>query len=280
MYIAILLIGLTGAISAFILYFISKKFEVREDLRIAQILKILPGANCGGCGYPGCGGFADACVKATSLDGLSCPVGKAEVMASIAALLGQAAAESIPQIAVVRCNGSCEARSRTNIYDSAKTCAIASSLYCGETGCSYGCFGWGDCVEACKFDAIHVSPVTGLAEVSEEKCVACGACVRACPKNIIEMRNKGPKSHRIFVSCVNRDKGAVARKVCDKACIGCNKCMKECAFNAVTVTQHVGYIDDTKCNLCGKCVAVCPTGSIVEASPSPSRRGGLNTADN
>ena len=283
MYIAIILISLTGAISAFILYFLSKKFEVMEDPRIALVLEALPGANCGGCGYPGCAGFADACTKASSLDGLSCPVGKVGVMNSIAAILGQTASENISKIAVVRCNGSCDARSRTNIYDSAKTCAIASSLYCGETGCPYGCYGWGDCVKACKFDAIHINPTTGLAEVSEDKCTACCSCVKACPKNIIEMRNKGLKSRRIYVSCVNKDKGGVARKACGSACIGCNKCMKECTFDAISITHHVAYIDDAKCSLCGKCISVCPTGSIVEvekASPNPFRKGGLNTTDN
>ena len=283
MYVAIILITVTGAIAAFILYFLSKKFEVKEDLRIARILEILPGANCGGCGYPGCGGFADACVKSSSLEGLACPVGKSDIMKSIATLLGQTADENIPKIAVVRCSGSCDVRSRTNIYDSVKTCVIASSLYCGETGCSYGCFGWGDCLEACTFAAIRMNPATGIAEVSEDKCVACGACVKACPKNIIEMRNKGPESHRIYVACVNEDKGGVARKACDRACIGCNKCMKECTFDAITVVRNLVYIDDTKCNLCRKCVPVCPTGAIIEmkeASPNPSRRGEINTTDN
>lgn len=265
MYIAVILIGVTGVISASILYFLSKKFEVKEDPRMALVLDILPGVNCGGCGFPGCGGFADACVKAPSLAGLSCPVGKAEVMKSIATLLGQVADESVPKIAVVCCNGSCEICPHTNIYDGAKTCAIASSLYGGETGCSFGCLGWGDCVDSCIFDAIYVNPATGLPEVSEDKCVACGACVKSCPKGIIEMRNKGPESHRIYVSCVNRDKGGIARKACDKACIGCNKCVKECDCDAIIITQNVAYIDDAKCSLCRKCVQSCPTGSIVEA---------------
>ena len=271
MYIAIILVGLTGAAASIILYLLSKRFEVKEDPRIAQIIDMLPGASCGGCGFPGCGGFADACVKASSLEGLSCPVAKAEVMKKIATLLGQVADESIPKIAVVRCNGSCEARPKTNRYDGAKTCAIASSLYSGETGCSFGCLGWGDCVAVCQFDAIHINPVTGLAEVSEEKCTACGACVKACPKNMIEMRNKGPKSRRIYVSCVNKDKGATARKACEKACIGCNKCVKECTFDAITVTQYIAYIDDSKCRLCRKCVPVCPTGSILELNFPPRK---------
>jgi Na+-translocating ferredoxin:NAD+ oxidoreductase RNF subunit RnfB len=278
MQIAIIIVGLTGAIAAVILYILSKFFEVKEDPRIAQIMELLPGANCGGCGYPGCGGFAEACVKAPSLNGLSCPVAKADVMKKIANLLGQAADESIPQIAVVRCNGTCEVRPRINQYDGAKTCAIASSLYSGETGCSYGCLGWGDCVKVCRFDAIRINPETGIAEVSEEKCVACGVCEKACPKKIIEIRKKGPKSRRIYIACVNRDKGAVARKACQNACIGCNKCLKECTFEAITITQNKAYIDDTKCRLCRKCVPSCPTGAIHELNFPPQKSAAENPA--
>ena len=270
MYIAIILSGLTGIVAAFILYLLAKKFEVKEDPRITRILEILPGINCGGCGYPGCGCFAAACVKADSLDGLSCPVAGSGVMKMIGTITGLEADATVPTIAVVRCNGTCEARPRTNIYDGAKNCAIASLLYSGETGCSYGCLGLGDCIAACKFDAVHVNPVTGLAEITEDKCIACGACVKACPKNIIEMRKKGPESHRIYVSCSNKEKGGIARKACQNACIGCNKCLKECPFGAVTITQNLACIDDTKCTLCRKCVSVCPTGAIREMNFHPS----------
>ena len=266
MYIAIILIGFTGAISAFILYFLAKKFEVNEDPRIAQTLEILPGANCGGCGYPGCGGFAVACVKAKTLKGLSCPVGGTALMQNVAKILGQVADESIPKIAVIRCNGTCQVRPLTNRYDGAQSCAISSMLYSGPTGCSYGCLGWGDCVDACLFDAITINPATGLAEISEEKCVACGACVKACPKNIIDMCNKGPESHRIYVACANKDKGGIARKACQYACTGCLKCVKDCPFEAVTVTQNLAHIDETKCTLCGKCIQGCPTGAIREVN--------------
>ena len=120
-------------------------------------------------------------------------------------------------------------------------------FYGGETNCSFGCLGYGDCVNACAFDAIHINPTTGIAEVDEEKCTSCGACVKACPKSIIELRKKGPKSRRIYVSCVNKDKGAAARKACANACIGCGKCAKECPFEAITVTNNVAYIDYKMC---------------------------------
>jgi Na+-translocating ferredoxin:NAD+ oxidoreductase RNF subunit RnfB len=271
MYIAIILLGIIGAIAAFILFFLSKKFEVKEDPRIARVLEVLPGANCGGCGYPGCGGFAVACVKTESPEDLSCPVGGADVMKSVASIMGKDAVDTIPKVAVVCCNGTCEVRPQINEYDGASNCTIASSLYSGETGCSFGCLGLGDCVDACTFDAIHINLQTGLAGVIEEKCVACGACVKACPKNIIEMRKKGPKSRRIFVSCINKDKGGIARKACSNACIGCSKCFKECAFGAITIENNLAYIDDTKCRLCRKCVVVCPTNAIHELNFPPRK---------
>lgn len=269
--IAVISLGAIGIVGALLLYVASKKFEVHEDPRIGQVQEILPGANCGGCGYAGCAGFAGACVKADSLDGMLCPVGGAPVMAKIATILGKEASSAEPKVAVVRCNGTCAARPRTNKFDGVKSCAVASSLYGGETNCTFGCLGYGDCVKACPFDAIHINPQTGLPEVDEDRCTSCGACVKACPKNIIELRKKGPKSRRIFVSCVNKDKGAVARKACSNACIGCGKCAKECPFGAITVENNVAYIDFTKCRMCRKCVAVCPTGAIHELNFPPRK---------
>ena len=159
-----------------------------------------------------------------------------------------------------------------------KSCAIASNLYGGETGCTFGCLGYGDCEAACAFDAIHVDPVTGIAHVDEDKCTSCGACVKACPKGIIELRKKGPKGRRVFVSCVNKDKGAVARKACSNACIGCGKCAKECPFEAITVENNVAYIDYTKCRMCRKCVAVCPTGAIHEVNFPPRKEAAPDAA--
>ena len=260
-----------GVVSAVILYVVAQKFKVEEDPRIDIVEGILPGANCGGCGYPGCRGLAEATVKATSLEGLFCPVGGAPTMAKVAEALGMEVNASTPKIAVVRCNGNCENRPRTSIYDGARSCAIEHSLYAGDTACNYGCLGCGDCVSACPFDAIHMDENTGLPVVDDDKCVACGACVKACPRNIIELRNKGPKDRRVFVSCVNKDKGAVARKACKVACIACTKCQKECPFEAITITNNLAYIDYAKCRLCRKCVSVCPTGAIHETNFPPRK---------
>ena len=259
-----------GIASAVILYFVAQKFKVEEDPRIDTVESILPGANCGGCGKPGCRGFAEATVKATSLDGLFCPVGGAETMTKVAVALGMEVTAQTPQIAVVRCNGTCDHRQRTSQYDGYKSCAIEHSLYRGETDCTFGCLGCGDCVTACPFDAIHMDE-NGLPVVSEEKCVACGACVKACPRNIIELRNKGVKGRRVFVCCVNKDKGNIARKACTAACIGCGKCVKECPFEAITLENNLAYIDFRKCRLCRKCVSVCPTHAIHEVNFPPRK---------
>lgn len=258
---------IVGALSAIILFFVSKKFEVFEDHLIDEVEAVLPAANCGGCGFPGCRGFATACVKAADLNNLACPVGGNSTMKKVASILGLNAAEVSPLVAVVRCGGSCDVRPRLNQYDGVSSCAIAHNLYGGETACSFGCLGLGDCVVSCKFDAIFIHPETLLPVVDENKCTSCGACVKACPKLIIELRKKGTSSQRIFVNCINEDKGAVNKKACSVACIGCSKCVKECAFDAITMGKNLAYIDAEKCTLCGKCVQVCPTSAIVEIAP-------------
>lgn len=273
--IAVAVLGAIGLIAALVLYVCSKKFAVKEDPRIGQVAELLPGANCGGCGYPGCGGFADALVKAAdggSLDGMLCPVGGADVMGKVADLLGMAVANSEPKVAVVRCNGSCEHRPKIAEYSGLRTCTAMHACGTGETACGYGCLGCGDCVEACSFGGITINPETGLPEVNEDLCTSCGACVKACPRNIIELRKKGPKNRRVYVGCVNKDKGAVSMKACKVSCIGCGKCAKECAFDAIKVEGNVAYIDADKCRLCRKCEKACPTHAIVAVNfPEPKK---------
>ncbi|MBQ2181704.1 MAG: Fe-S cluster domain-containing protein [Bacteroidaceae bacterium] len=264
--IAVIVLGAIGLIAALVLYFTSKKFAVKEDPRIGQVNEVLPGANCGGCGFPGCGGMASACVKAAdagSLEGLNCPVGGQPVMEKVAAILGMKVEASAPKLAVVRCNGTCENRPRTVIYDGVKSCRIANTTCMGETACAYGCLGCGDCVNACQFDAIKMNEETGLPEVDSTKCTACGACAKACPRNIIEIRVvKGAKKMGVVVECMNKDKGAVAMKACKAACIGCQKCVKVCAFDAVHVENNLAYIDPEKCRNCRKCEQECPKKAI------------------
>lgn len=266
---AALIIGAIGMIAAVILYFVSKAFKVIEDPRIDEVAEHLPGANCGGCGFAGCRALAEAIVKANTLDGYKCPAGGD--MKAIAAVMGLEAAEAEPMVAVVRCNGSCENAPAKVKYDSALSCQFATSIYAGESACPFGCLGCGDCVKACKFDAIHIDETTGLPVVDEEKCVGCGACAKTCPRKVIEVRPKGKLGRRVFVSCVNKEKGAAARKNCSAACIGCGKCAKACPFEAIKVENNLAYIDFTKCKSCRKCAGECPTGAIHAVNFPPKK---------
>jgi Na+-translocating ferredoxin:NAD+ oxidoreductase RNF subunit RnfB len=269
--ISLITLGLVGAVSSIILFFTAQKFHVFEDTRINDVEEALPSANCGGCGFPGCRAFAEACVKAETMDGLNCPVGGAPTMENVANILGRTVVAAAPTVAVVRCGGTCDHRPRMNEYDGVQHCFIAHNLYSGETGCSFGCLGLGDCEVSCEFDAIKVNPVTKLPEVDEDKCTSCGACVKACPKLLIELRKKGPKSRRIYVSCRNEDRGPIAKKSCDVSCIACTKCEKVCPHEAITINNNLAFIHDDKCKLCRKCVEVCPTNAIVELNFPPRK---------
>ena len=268
---AVLVLGIMGAVFGAVLAIASKVFAVKTDERLPKLIEALPGANCGGCGFAGCRGMADALVKREDISELFCPVGGAEAMKQCAAYLGKTAPEKEAQTATVRCGGTCAKRPRTNRFDGARSCAVAASLYVGETGCAFGCLGFGDCVAVCAFDAIHINPETGLPEVDADKCTACGACVKACPKGIIELRKRWPKHRAVYVSCVSKDKGAVVMKACKAGCIGCGKCVKVCSFDAIKVENNLAYIDPLKCKLCRKCVNECPTGAIrlVGMEPLP-----------
>ena len=277
-FIAVIVLGAIGLVAAAVLYLCSKKFAVKEDPRIGEVAALLPQANCGGCGFPGCSGLADALVKgadAGNIEGLSCPVGGSEVMDKVADLLGMAISNSEPKVAVVRCNGTCENRPKVSEYSGLRTCAAMHACGAGETACGFGCLGCGDCVVVCSFGAIRINPETGIAEVDEDKCTGCGACSRACPRHIIEVRKKGPKGRRVYVSCVNHDKGPAAKSACAVACIGCGKCEKECPFGAITMGDNLAYIDPEKCRVCRKCEKVCPQKAIVAVNfpaPRPSQQ--------
>ncbi|MBN2521905.1 MAG: Fe-S cluster domain-containing protein [Bacteroidales bacterium] len=260
-----------GTTAAIVLYFVAQKFKVKEDPRIDEVEEALPAANCGGCGFAGCRNFAEACVKSDDFEGLFCPVGGNETMSAVASILGRDAVEQDPRVAVLRCNGTCDVRPKTNQYEGPALCTIASALYGGDTGCQYGCLGFGDCVEACNFNALSMDLKTGLPVVNDANCTACGACVKACPRDLFELRKRAKKDRKIYVACRNEDKGGIARKSCEVACIGCGKCVKVCPFEAITMDNNLAFIDADKCKLCRKCVPECPTNSIIEIGFPPRK---------
>ena len=267
----VLTLSVLGALLAIVLYFVAQKFKVEEDPRIDDVEKMLPGANCGGCGFAGCRAMAEAMVKKDDISALYCPVGGAATMQAAASFLGKAAPEKTPQVATMRCGGTCAKRPKVNYYDGAKSCAVVNTFYVGETACAFGCLGYGDCVDSCQFGALSVNKETGLIEVDPAKCTACGACVKACPKALIELRKKWPKDRAIYVACRSKSRGAVVMKACKAGCIGCGKCEKVCPFGAISIENSLAYIDPEKCKLCRKCVNECPTGAIhiVNMEPLP-----------
>lgn len=272
-YIAVLTLGTIAFIAAIVLYICSKRFAVKEDNRIEKVASLLPQANCGGCGYPGCHGFAAAIVKATEkgvTERKSCPVGGKATMERISQILGVDTAMSSPQIAVVRCSGTCDLLTPEIRYSGLRTCSAMNMSGVGENACGYGCLGGGDCTSVCQFEAIHINTQTGVAEIDEDKCIGCGACTRICPRHIIELRNKGPEGRRVYVSCMNKDKGPTAMKVCSVSCISCGRCVKACSFDAITMEDNVAYINHEKCHLCRECEKVCVRHSIVAVNfPMP-----------
>jgi electron transport complex protein RnfB len=267
----IISLSLLGLFSAIILYFIAQKFKVFEDPRIDEVQAILPAVNCGGCGFAGCRNFAEALVKADTFQGLNCPVGGIEVMTQAAQILGKEAVAAEPMVAVVLCQGSPAHRPHTSKYDGAADCRIANQLYIGETDCVYGCLGLSDCIKACTFNAMYMDKTTELPVIIDEKCVACGLCVKACPRDIIELRRKAKKERKLYVSCINKDKGGPAKRACKVACTGCNKCYNVCGSWAITIENNLAYIDAARCTFCRKCVVECPTNAILELNFPPRK---------
>jgi Na+-translocating ferredoxin:NAD+ oxidoreductase subunit B len=267
-----------GLIAAVVIYFVSRKFAVQEDPRIEKVEAVLPSTNCGGCGQPGCHAFAVAVTQAGNLSELHCPVGGNAVMKQVAEILGVEAVEKDPYIAVVRCSGSFEHRKKTNVYDGVNSCRVAATIYSGDTGCAYGCLGMGDCVEVCDFEAMYMDEKTGLPVIIEDKCTACNACVKECPKDIIELWPVGKKNQRIYVACVNEDEGSEARKACAVACDGCSKCFDVCKFDAIDMTNNLAFIDPDKCKLCMQCIDTCSVHNIIADNISPDKIAAVTQA--
>ena len=257
--IAIAIVTVIGLLGAVILVLAAKFMHVEEDPRVGQVAGCLPGANCGACGYAGCADYAKAIVEAGAPVN-KCVPGGAKCAEEVAAVMGVEAGATATVKAVPHCQGKPGVCTQLFDYQGVESCAAAARLHGGPKACVFGCLGLGDCVNACKFDAIHV--VDGIAQVDPEKCTGCGACAEACPHNVIEIT--GGTEKKPLVLCNNTEKGALTNKECKTGCIGCMKCQKTCPSEAIKVENFLARIDYSKCTGCGQCVEVCPKGVIVQ----------------
>lgn len=255
---AALTVGSIALVLSVVIVLVFRFFAVESDERVEQLTEMLPGANCGGCGYSGCSGYAAALCGGKDGDFTKCTVGGKETADQVAAFFGQAPGEYVPKVARVRCQGSDQHVSNRFAYRGTYSCASAHNLSNGPTSCAYGCLGLGDCERACPYDAIEM--INGLSVIHEEKCVACGHCVVACPRNIIEIMPK--YSNLYLVACMNPLAGGEVKKGCDIGCIGCRRCFKACPYEAITMEGNLAVIHQDKCQHCGECEKVCPTAAI------------------
>ncbi len=256
--IAAIMIGAVGLFVGVFLGVASKVFAVPVDEKEVAVRELLPGANCGACGYAGCDALAAAIAKGEAPIA-ACVVGGAPVASQIGEVMGQTAEVGERKVAFVRCTGDCEKTTDTYDYSGPKSCAaVKFAPGGGSKSCRYGCTGFGDCVNVCEFDAIHI--VKGIAKVDEDKCKDCKKCIEACPKGmIIEV----PAERVSHIGCVNPDRGKPVMDNCGVGCISCQKCVRTCENGAITMVGGFPVIDYSKCDDCGKCKEGCPRKCIV-----------------
>ena len=267
--IAIAFLGGLALIFGLVLAAASKAFYVEVDPRLEKLNECLPGANCGGCGYAGCGGYAEAVLKGEAPIG-KCASGGNDCAMKMAEIMGVKAEKMERRVAMVRCsgyktvdeNGAAVGAKLKGEYEGIADCLAATKVAGrGPSACKFGCLGFGSCVAACKYDAIHV--VNGVAVVDEEKCVGCLACAAACPRQLIVPVSP---AQNVVIACASMAKGAATSRSCTIGCIGCGKCKKTCQHDAIILEKNLARIDYTKCVNCGDCAKVCPKGLIKDSN--------------
>jgi len=224
---SIIVLGSTGFVAGLGLFIASKKFAVEKDPKIEEVNELLPGANCGACGLPGCSSLAEAIVNGDVLPS-ACPVADDESLGKIAELLGIEAGSKVKNVARVKCNGGCHNSPEKYKYYGPGDCHSITMLVGGNKECIYGCVGG-------------------------------GSCVKACPRDIIELM---PAENKFVVNCCSKDKGPETKKACSVGCIACRLCAKNCPVDAITVENNLAKIDPEICTNCGKCEEVCPMKTI------------------
>ncbi|ADC90958.1 RnfABCDGE type electron transport complex subunit B [Mageeibacillus indolicus] len=247
-----ILLGLGIAVASYFL-------AVKEDPKAAELVEILPGANCGACGFSGCAGYAAALASGKEVNCGLCAPGGAKVAKLVAACMGTAAGSVKPECAQVLCQGNCNNMNKAFDYAGIQTCAAMSLVSHGPGACDFGCLGLGDCAAACPFDAIRV--IDNLAVIRSDMCKGCKKCVSVCPQKIIKMFPREEKKATVY--CNNQDKGPTARKACKTACIACGACVRSCPQKAIEIVDNHAVIDITKCTGCMTCVNKCPTSAIL-----------------
>ena len=267
--IAVGVLGGLGLGFGLILGLASKVFHVETDPRLDQLNECLPGANCGGCGYAGCGGYAEAVLTGEAPIGL-CNSGGNECAQTMARIMGVEAGEVTRKVALVRCSGEKHYDKDGNLtsgarvkakYEGFKDCLAASKVGgSGPLSCKFGCLGFGSCVKVCKYDAISI--VGGIAKVNEDRCVGCMSCAKVCPRGLIVPVE--PKRN-VVIACASLAKGAVTTRGCTIGCIGCGLCKKICPQEAITIEKNLAVIDYSKCDNCGLCATVCPKKLIKDS---------------
>ena len=256
--VAAIALGVLGLIFGALLGVTGKVFAIETNPKIGELREVLPGANCGACGFPGCDGYASAVAEGKAEVGL-CAVGGPTVTAKMGEIMGVAATVGARQVASVACQGYGDHCAPKSEYAGINDCVAASLVNSGTKACQYACLGLGTCERVCPFDAIHVDPVKKIAVVDEDKCQACKKCVAACPQHVLSMR---PAEKAVNVGCHNPEKGMALKEKCDRACVSCEACVKACNFEAITMVNGVPSIDYEKCIGCMACADACPTGAM------------------
>lgn len=265
LFLPILFFLVLGVAAGVVLTAASRVFTVKTDEKVDAIMALLPGANCGGCGFTGCEGYAKA-LAAGTVPATACKPGGNDTALKLSEILGVEVSASVPSSARVACGG-CTTGTKL-IFDGTQSCAAAMRYYAGSSFCEYGCLGYGDCAAVCPGGGIDMSQ--GFAVVNADKCTSCGLCVKTCPKHLITVsplvtgsgKNIPPVGLLPLVNCNSADFGKAVKDVCAHGCIGCGMCAKKCPSDAIKMEGKLARIIPDKCTACGTCVSVCPTKAI------------------